>query len=76
MPWARNKCICINSPSKFGGAYHHIITNPKSFPGGSLTKNLPVMQEAEETWVRALDWQDPLEEKMASHCSILPWEIP
>ena len=36
-------------------------------------KNLPVMQE---TWVQSLVWEDPLEEKMASHSSILAWEIP
>ena len=29
-----------------------------------------------ETWVRSLDWKDPLEEGMATHCSILAWGIP
>ena len=55
--------ICTSIPLQFGGAYHHIITNPRSFPAGSLTKNLC------QDWVRALGWEDPLEEKMASHCS-------
>ena len=36
-------------------------------------KNLPAMQE---TWVRSLGWEDPLEEEMATHSSILAWEIP
>ena len=36
-------------------------------------KNLPVMQE---TWVRSLDWEDPLEEEMATHSSMFAWEIP
>ena len=36
-------------------------------------KNLPAMQE---TWVRSLGWEDPLEEDMATHCSILAWRIP
>ena len=27
-------------------------------------------------WVPALDWEDPLEEEMATHSSILAWEIP
>ena len=36
-------------------------------------KNLPVMWE---TWVRALGWEDPLEEGMATHSSILAWRIP
>ena len=36
-------------------------------------KNLPAMQE---TWIRSLGWEDPLEEGMATHCSILAWRIP
>ena len=35
-------------------------------------KNLPAMQE---TLVRFLGWQDPLEKEMATHCSILAWRI-
>ena len=38
-----------------------------------LVKNLPVMQK---TWVRPLGWEDPLEEGMATHSSILAWRIP
>ena len=30
----------------------------------------------QETWVRSLDWEDPLEEGMATHSSILAWRIP
>ena len=29
-----------------------------------------------ETWVQFLGWEDPLEEGMATHSSILAWEIP
>ena len=29
-----------------------------------------------ETWVQFLGWEDPLEEEMATHSSILAWEIP
>ena len=36
-------------------------------------KNLPVIQE---TWVRSLGWEDPLEEGKATHSSILAWRIP
>ena len=36
-------------------------------------KNLPALQE---TWVRFLGWEDPLEKEMATHSSILAWEIP
>ena len=38
-----------------------------------MVKNLPAMQE---TWVRSLGQEDPLEEGMATHTSILAWEIP
>ena len=34
------------------------------------------MQEMQETQVRSLDWEDPLEKEMATHSSILAWEIP
>ena len=37
-----------------------------------MVKNLPAMQE---TWVRRLGWEDPLEKGMAMHSSILDWEI-
>ena len=36
-------------------------------------KNLPAMRE---TWVRSLGWEDPLEEGMATHSSILARRIP
>ena len=32
------------------------------------------MQEQQETWVRSLGWEDPLEEEMAAHSSSLAWE--
>ena len=38
-----------------------------------MLKNLPAMQQ---TWVRSLGWEDPPEEGMAIHSSILAWEIP
>ena len=44
--------------------------------GGSNIKNLLAMQETQETWVRSLGWEDPLEEGMATHSSILAWRIP
>ena len=34
------------------------------------------MQETQEMWVRSLDWEDPLEKEMATHSSILAWEMP
>ena len=34
------------------------------------------MQETQEIWVQFLGWEDPLEKEMATHSSILAWEIP
>ena len=38
-----------------------------------MVKNPPAVQE---TWVQSLGREDPLEEEMATHSSILAWEIP
>ena len=38
-----------------------------------MVKNPPAVQE---TWIRSLGWEDPLEEGMATHSSILAWRIP
>ena len=46
------------------------------FPGGSVVKNLSAIQETEETLVQSLNWEDPLEKEIATHSSILAWEIP
>ena len=42
------------------------------FPAGSVVKNL----STEQMWVRSPGWEDPLEEEMATHSSILAWETP
>ena len=34
------------------------------------------MQELQETWVQSLSWEDTLEKEMATHYTILTWEIP
>ena len=51
--------------------------NPLQYAWASLVaqmvKNTPAMQE---TWVRSLSWEDPLEEGMTTHSSILAWKIP
>ena len=38
-----------------------------------MVKNMPAMQE---TCVRSLGWEDPLEKEMATHSSTLVWRIP
>ena len=41
-----------------------------------MVKNLPAMQELQETQVGSLGQKDPLEKSMATHSSILAWRIP
>ena len=46
------------------------------FPCGSVIKKPPAMQEAQEIQIRSLGQEDPLEEGMTTHFSILAWRIP
>ena len=45
-------------------------------PDGAVVKNPSAMLETQETWVRSLGQEDPLEEEMVTHSSILAWRIP
>ena len=49
------------------------FTLAEIFPVAQMAKNLPAMQE---TWVRSLGQEDPLEKGLAIHSSILAWRIP
>ena len=53
-----------------------VVLFHRVFPGGSAVKNLPAMQELQETQVRFLGQEDLLEKEMATHSSILAWRIP
>ena len=48
----------------------------KGSPMAQQVKNPPAVQETQETRVQSLGREDPLEEGMAAHSSILAWEIP
>ena len=41
-----------------------------------MVKNLPAVLETQETWVRSLSQEDPLEEEMATHSNVLARKIP
>ena len=47
-----------------------------SFPKAQQIKNLHAMQETQETWAPSLGGEDPLQEEMATHSSLLAWRIP
>ena len=44
----------------------------RASPGTQMVKNTPMW----ETWVQSLGWEDPLEDGMTTHFSILAWRIP
>ena len=46
------------------------------FPSGSRVKDPPAIQEPEEQQIQSLGGEDPLEEGMATHSSVLAWRIP
>ena len=50
----------------------HVLKQLETFPRGSAIENLPAMQE---TQVQSLCQEDPLKREMATHSSILAWEI-
>ena len=49
------------------------LQRTKIFPVAQMVKNLPTKQD---TWVRSLGQEEPLEKGMATHSNILVWEIP
>ena len=46
------------------------------FLDGSVGKESTCNQEMQETWVQSLGREDPLEEGMTTHSSVLAWRIP
>ena len=46
------------------------------FPSGTVVKNLPAIQEPQEMLVQSPGGEDPLEEGMATHSSMLAWRTP
>ena len=48
----------------------------EGFPGSPVVKNLPEIQEPQKMQIQSLGWEDPLEECIATHSSILAWRIP
>ena len=84
LPWAQASGILFISPMahKLWADNHYLhslfLTWLLDFPGGASGKERICwpMQETQETQVRFLGWEDPLEEEMATLSSILAWRIP
>ena len=62
-----------------GGSWWRVLTKSghlekgKSSLVAQMVKRLSTMQE---TWVRSLGWENPLEKEMATHSSTIAWKIP
>ena len=52
------------------------LASYQGFPGASVVKNSPAVQEKWEMHVRPMDREDPPEKEMATHSNTLAWEIP
>ena len=65
-----HNCGSGNCPLSFFWTYIYLC---RASLAAQTVKNLPAMWE---TWVQLLGWEDPLEEGMATHSSILAWRIP
>ena len=80
--WVCIHC-CLNnnrnhrrSEGPFEGFWIIVFRTVWVFPSGSAVKNMPAMQELQETQVRSLGQEDPLEKGVATHSNILAWRIP
>ena len=63
--------VSVQSWSRVTGSYRKVIVNVSQV--AQTVKNVPAMQD---TQVRSLGQEDPLEKEMATHSSIFAWRIP
>ena len=56
-----------------GAAFGILFVDPRASLVAQMVRNLPAMQDS---WVRSLGREDPLEKGMATHSSILDWRLP
>ena len=67
------QCLCFQLFDSVVGLFHHATWIDWASLMAQTIKNLPAMRE---TWVQSVGWEDPLEEGMATHSSILGLENP
>ena len=69
--------VLLSSTAEVLSAFLSMLQARWVFPGGSgYSRTLPAVQEPQEPRVQSLGWEDPLEKELATHSSILDWEIP
>ena len=72
LEWKSESALKMEA-SPFSIVFERLLRKKGASPVAQTVKNLPAMRE---TWVRSLDWEDPLEKGTATHASILAWRIP
>ena len=65
--WAPKSLQMVTAAMKLKDAY--------SLEASLVAQRLKCLPAMRETWVRSLDWEDPLEKEMATHPGILAWRI-
>ena len=65
--------LILRSGRPPGEGIGYLLQYSWAFLGVQMVKNMPATWE---TWIQSLGWEDPLEEVMATHSSILAWRIP
>ena len=71
--------LCAGKFEKHSGCYYYPYFTDKegaSLMGQQVANLTAVQEKKQETWVQSLGQGVPPEEEMATHSSILPWEIP
>ena len=63
-------------PGKPSSLYVYSCQNQEQYAASLAAQRLKHLPAMQETWVRSLGWEDPLEKEMATHSSILVWRIP
>ena len=63
-------------PSAQAAGNKEYLAHVKGFSGDSGKRIHLPMQEMQDMQVQSLGWEDPLEEEMVTHSSVLAWEIP
>ena len=71
--WLSTQAIHMLKPNAQGGDIYQEVESLRTSLVAQMVKRLPTMQE---TWVRSLGWEDPLQKQMATHSSTLAWKNP
>ena len=72
----KNMSWLFNYKNGYLKAHRNILCIIEGFPSGASGKEPTSQCRAKEMWVQYLGQEDPLEEGMATHFSILAWKIP